>query len=195
VAGSTGVSESSSGRSESARTSVFFEAHLPDLVEAAAGRPVLDLACGSGRHAIAAARDGGLRVLAVDRDREALDRLACVDIPGRGSIEVEVVDLETAAAPSLSIERFGGIVVSRYLHRPLTPWIEEALAPGGLLLYETFRVAQRELGWGPRRADFLLESGELLSLFPHLEVCVYEEGPSGDDPSAETARLLARRPR
>jgi SAM-dependent methyltransferase len=183
---------------EAGTPSAFFRAHLDALVHAARDQPLLDLACGRGRHALAAAR-AGLRVMAVDRNREALEKLSRVELRGPGSIEtvmvdLEAVDLESSATPKLPCDRFAAIVVTRYLHRPLMPWIEALLAPGGLLLYETFLVTQRALGWGPTRTDFLLEAGELPRLFPNLETRVHEEGPSRDDPPAETARLLARRP-
>ena len=51
----------------------------------------------------------------------------------------------------------GAILVFRFLHRPLAQDIERVLAPGGLLLYETFTTQQRELERGPRNAAFLLE--------------------------------------
>jgi hypothetical protein len=86
------------------------------------------------------------------------------------------------------------VLVFRYLHRPLMPWIAGLLAPGGLLVSETFTRAQRRLGWGPARDAFLLEPGELPTLFPSLEALVYEEGPTDEPRPAETARLLARRP-
>ena len=87
----------------------------------------------------------------------------------------------------------GAILVFRFLFRPLATAIVEALAPGGLLLYETFTVAQRALGTGPRRADFLLEPGELAALFSGLEPIEYAEGRSDGDPPECLARLAARR--
>ena len=175
------------------RPSAFFEAHFSALAEAARGHPILDLACGRGRHATTAA-SRGLRVVALDRNRAFLNALAALEIDAPGSIEVVESDLESAADPPLQEARFGGILVFRYLHRPLMPWIERGLRPGGLLLYETFTLAQRGLGWGPRRVDFLLQPRELPSLLPKLEVIAYEEGLSAEDPPAHTGRLIARRP-
>jgi tellurite methyltransferase len=142
-----------------------------------------------------AAAERGLRVVAIDRNPEYLENLSKVAIEGSGSIEVMRLDLESERVPVFGKASFGGIIVSRYLHRPLMPSIEAALAPGGVLLYETFLIAQRDLGWGPRRDAFLLQPGELPTLVPLLETIVYEEGASGDDPPAQTARLLARRPK
>ena len=75
---------------------------------------MLDLACGSGRHArlLAAA---GHQVLAVDRDFEAIGRLA----GGAGYHRAEL-DLEGADWP-LAGERFAGVIVTNYLWRPRLP--------------------------------------------------------------------------
>lgn len=174
--------------------SAFFLEFAPRLAETAALGPTLDLACGSGRHALAAA-DRGLRVVAVDRERERLATLAASDLARAHRIEILEADLETSTPPpNLEAAHFGAVLVFRYLHRPLMPWIESRLAPGGLLLYETFTVAQKRLGWGPKNDDFLLRANELPDLFPNLEIEHYEEGPSRDARPAETGRLLARRP-
>lgn len=181
------------GESGPGRPSAFFEAHATRLAETAARGPLLDLACGRGRHALAAAR-WGHAVVAVDRNAEYLDPLSRVSVQPPGRIEIEAIDLETEPPPDLGEGRLGAVVVSRFLYRPLFPVIERALAPGGLLLYETFTRAQRALGWGPSRDAFLLAPGELARAFPGLETLEYEEGPSRDERPAETARLLARRP-
>ena len=76
----------------------------------------------------------------------------------RGRLLALCADLETYPLPT---QAFGLIVVSRYLDRPRLPALIDALAPGGLLLYETFTTRQREHRVGPHRADFLLEPGEL----------------------------------
>src|SRR5512134_2649521 len=114
---------------------------------------VLDLACGSGRHVrYLAAR--GLRVTAVDRDRDALDRC-------EGAAETIQADLEGAAWP-LPGRRFDAVVVTNYLWRALMPHIVDSVAPGGLLLYETFARGHERFG-KPSNPDFLLRDGELLT--------------------------------
>jgi SAM-dependent methyltransferase len=180
-------------RSGIGRPSAFFRAHLAEIEEAARLGPVLDLACGRGRHALALV-ERGLRVVALDRNRESLDRLGRAARGLPGTLELVEADLEADAPPRLEAAPFGAVLVFRYLHRPLAPWIAGLLAPGGLLLYETFTRAQRRLGWGPSRDAFLLEPGELPKLFVGLEIGLYEEGPSDEPEPAETARLLARRP-
>ena len=177
--------------------SAFFREHTARLSASAAIGPTLDLACGRGRHALACA-DLGLSVIALDRKPDQLEALADVWARRRergvGQIEILCADLESPARPAFEPASFGAVLVFRYLHRPLFPWIETLIAPGGILLYETFIKAQRDLGWGPKRDDFLLESGELRDLLPELVVELYEEGPSSDERSAHTARLLASRP-
>ena len=171
---------------------VFFDAHRERLRAAAPLGPILDLACGRGRHALAAA-EMGLEVLAVDRNPESLAVLEAA-APAGARLTTRVLDLETGTLPSLPEAPFGAVLVFRYLHRPLMPWIASQLAPGGVLLYETFTIHQRALGWGPSRSEFLLDPGELPGLFPGLEVLAYEEGENADAKPAQTARLLARRP-
>jgi SAM-dependent methyltransferase len=100
------------------------------------GARVLDVAAGQGRHARFFAGRGG-RVIAIDRDRDALAAVA--GVPG---IETRVVDLETGTWP-LGRETFDAIIVVRYLHRPLLPHLLAALAGDGVLLYETLSSATR----------------------------------------------------
>jgi SAM-dependent methyltransferase len=93
------------------------------------------------------------------------------------------------AAP-LPRSAFDLIVVTRYLQRDLFPTLREALKPGGVLVYETFTVRQRERGSGPTSAAYLLEEGELAGYFSGFDVVFYEETLS---PEA-VARLVARKP-
>src|SRR4030095_15588550 len=146
--------------------------------------PVLDLACGRGRHALFTAREG-LRVVALDRDAPLLRKLADQAGAERLAIAALRADAESPLGLPFAAERFGAIVVARFLFRPLAAEIARVLAPGGVLVYETFTVRQRELGWGPKSAAFLLEAGELRALFPGLEVVAYEESLRGDGTEKE----------
>ena len=132
----------------------------------AAGR-VLDVACGSGRHARFLAALGH-PVEAVDRDTKALAGLG-----GVAGIAIRVADLENGKWPYAG-ERFAAIVVVNYLHRPLLPLLVAGLAPGGVLIYETFAVGNERYG-RPSNPDFLLQPGELLQVtHGRLEVSAYE---------------------
>jgi SAM-dependent methyltransferase len=149
----------------------------------------LDLACGSGRAAVFLALSG-FRVEGWDIDASALERARALAARHGVSVGFETQDLEDGALPECD-GAYDLIVVVRFLHRPLFPWIEHALAPGGVLLYETFRDGQQAFG-PPRRERHLLRAGELLSAFPALEVEHHEETPPGVPPLL--ARLAARKP-
>jgi SAM-dependent methyltransferase len=154
-----------------------------------AGGAVLDVAAGSGRHARLFAQRGH-RVLALDRDVAALRELAA-SVPG---IDVLQADLEGAPWPLVG-RTFGAVVVVDYLWRPLLPALVASVAPGGVLLYETFMVGHERLG-RPRNPDFLLRPGELPdAVRGALEVLEHEEGPEGEPRVAVRQRLCARRPR
>jgi SAM-dependent methyltransferase len=127
---------------------------------------VLDVACGSGRHLRwLAAR--GHRVTGIDRNGDALAL-------SRGVGELIEADLEAYAWP-LDGRRFDAVVVTNYLWRALMPTLVASVAPGGVLLYETFALGHQRLG-KPSNPDFLLQPGELLSLTAGLRVLGYEDG-------------------
>lgn len=132
-----------------------------------AGGAVLDLACGSGRHArYLMAR--GHRVTAVD-----IDLAGVADLAGDARAELIEADLENAPWP-LGGRRFAGVVVTNYLWRALLPLIVAAVAPGGALIYETFARGNERFG-KPSNPDFLLKSGELLrAVEGRLSVVAYE---------------------
>ncbi len=164
------------------------------IARAARLGPVLDLACGRGRHALALA-ERGLPCVAIDRDPEALAALSS-ETRRRGLPLAPVrADLESDHGIPVRAGSCGVILVFRFLFRPLAPAIVEALAPGGLLLYETFTRHQRELAYGPRNPAFLLREGELRTLFSELEEISYREGPTPGPRPQHLARLAARRPR
>jgi myo-inositol-1(or 4)-monophosphatase len=135
-----------------------------DLVPA--GGTVLDVAAGAGRHArFFLAR--GNRVVAIDRDVSSLDAAA--------GLEIVQADLEDGSAWPLAERRFDAIVVTSYLNRPLLPLLVDRLAPGGVLIYETFARGQERFG-KPSNPAFLLERGELLrAVAGRLRVIAFED--------------------
>jgi len=173
--------------------SPFLEERLGALRQAAGRGAVVDLACGRGRHALALAR-AGIPVVGLDRDGAALVALRAAARSLPAPVHPLRADLEGAPAPPLRPGCCGALLVFRYLHRPLAPALARLLAPGGLLLYETFTIHQRSLGQGPRNPDFLLEPGELAQLFPELELLHSWEGTLPGPRPAAVARLAARRP-
>ncbi len=171
--------------------SSFFRDQLERIHAASRLGAVVDLACGRGRHCLAAA-EAGLSVIGIDRNRDFLASLTSVATQRELPIRTVLADLESPTEIPIGRGRCGAVLVSRYLHRPLSPAIIGLLAPGGLLVYETFTTAQLELGYGPRSPDFLLERGELRGLFSELETVEYWEGISEDSRPAALARLVAR---
>ncbi len=142
-----------------------------DLI--AAGTTALDLACGSGRHALLLAA-AGLKVQAVDRDGEKIDRLRLAAERLGLEVTADVLDLE-ADEVDLGSHLYQLALVVHYLHRPLVPALVRSLAPGGVLLYETFTTHQAARG-KPTNPAFLLETGELPRLVRPLQVIRAREG-------------------
>jgi SAM-dependent methyltransferase len=153
----------------------------------AARGKVLDIAAGNGRHA-RYFNGLGYQVTAVDRDAEALRRLAAA------GIEIIAADLEDGSPWPLGGRQFDGIVVTNYLYRPLMPQIAAALAPGGVLIYETFGVGNERFG-RPTNPNFLLRPGELLAFAAEigLQVLAYACGEVSEHKPAITQRMVARR--
>ncbi len=149
----------------------------------AADAAVLDVAAGGGRHARFFA-DRGHRVTAIDRDVSGL--------AAEANVEVVRADLEDASPWPLPGRTFGAVVVTNYLHRPLFPALLDALAPGGVLLYETFMAGNERFG-RPRRPEFLLKDGELLELVRgRFSVVAYEARLISEPKMAMVQRIAAR---
>jgi SAM-dependent methyltransferase len=143
--------------------------------------PVLDVACGEGRHArYFAKRD--LPVVAVDREVQVLPQ----------EIVFLKADLEDGGPWPFAGQRFGGIVVTNYLHRPLFPHLAAALEAGGVLIYETFMRGNEKYG-RPSNPDFLLRPGELLDAFQALSPVAFEQGRVARPKPAMVQRICARR--
>jgi SAM-dependent methyltransferase len=109
----------------------------------------------------------GHPVTGVDRDAAALAQCEAVG-------ETLLADIESGPWP-LAGRQFAAVVVTNYLWRPLFAQIVEAVAPGGVLLHETFAQGNETVG-KPSRADFLLAPGELLRAYAGLRVVAYEDG-------------------
>ena len=145
---------------------------------------VLDVAAGSGRHT-RVFLERGHPVTAVDRDTSGL-----ADLKDDPALEIVEFDLETGAPWPFGDRKFEAVVVANYLHRPALPDIVGAVAPGGVLLYETFARGQERFG-RPRNPDFLLKPGELLDAArPALRVLAYEDLVL-NDPSPRAVQRIA----
>ena len=150
----------------------------------AAGRRVLDLACGGGRHSRLLLEQGH-DVLGVDRDISGV-----ADLRENPRFEARACDLETEQGWPLGAELFSGVVVTNYLWRPILPAILDAVAPGGTLIYETFALGNEAYG-RPAKPNFLLRPGELLeAVGDRLRPVAYEEGKF-ERPKPRIAQRLA----
>jgi tellurite methyltransferase len=153
--------------------------------------PALDLACGTGRHTLLLA-SRQQAVTAVDSSGVALEilerhtadsRFAVTHITRpaqiasrRRGIQLWQADLEGVNLPS---EAFSVVLCVNYLQRSLFSQIERTLAPGGMLLFETYTVAQLDFADGPRNPEYLLQVGELRTAFPGLRHLFYRELRAG----------------
>jgi SAM-dependent methyltransferase len=148
------------------------------------GGVVLDLACGSGRHAQLLA-EFGYSVLAVDQDIAAVKDLQSP------MITPKCLNLEQTDWP-LTGSEFTGIVVTNYLYRPQIDHLPEMLQKNGLLIYETFALGNGEFG-KPSNPHFLLNPGELLALAARhqLQVIAYEDIYVDQPKPAMVQRLCA----
>ena len=155
-----------------------FAALVPDR-----GR-VLDVACGAGRHARwFAAR--GHTVDAVD-----LDVSQFLDVPA--AVHLRQADLEADPWPYAG-DKFAGVIVTNYLHRPLMAALLACVAPGGVFIYETFAAGNEQYG-RPSRPDFLLKPGELLDIVRgQLHVVAFEDIYVDSPKPAKVQRIAALR--
>jgi SAM-dependent methyltransferase len=151
------------------------------------GAAVLDLACGGGRHTrLFLAR--GHPVTGVDVDPSGLE-----DLRQHARLELVQADLEDGSPWPLPGRRFGAVIVTDYLWRPLFPAILDSIEEGGVLLYETFARGNEAYG-RPTNPDFLLEPGELIEVVRgRLQIVAYEHGYVDRPRLAVKQRLCAVR--
>jgi SAM-dependent methyltransferase len=152
------------------------------------GGEVLDLACGGGRHT-RYLLDKNYRVTALDKDISNIS-----DLTSNQNVNLVQADLEIAAPWPFPDKQFSGIIVTNYLHRPLFLILSEALAEGGVLIYETFAIGNERYGH-PKNPAFLVKNDELLECFKdHLNIVAYEQGIIGgvDHPKV-VQRICARK--
>ena len=145
---------------------------------------VLDVACGYGRHAYYFYQENHA-VTVVDRAQAAIESIAIA----ANFCEKVVADIENGPWP-FTDRQFDVVVVTHYLWWPLMPTLLASLAPGGLLIYETFTQGNETVG-KPSRPDFLLRPGELLETCKELRVVAFEDGFIAEA-AGQTPRFVQR---
>jgi len=159
---------------------------------------ILDLACGSGRNGLYLL-EHQVPVTFADIKEEALEQTLAQAKQSSGVFKGEQqkrgqywqVDLEQEGSTPLQGKSFAGIIVFRYLHRPLFEQIKAAISSGGMIIYETFTEQQAQFG-RPKNPDFLLKTGELLELFAGWEILHSFEGVIHKNNDNKTKQAVAQ---
>lgn len=167
-------------------------APTPLLIETARRLPpgkALDLACGTGRHALWLA-ERGWTVTAVDGAPAAIEILGSRASRRGMAVDARVANLETGEF-GIEPARWDLIVIAYYLQRDLFASAKMGLVPGGILLAI---VHLAEPGGEP--AEYRLAQGELKGFFRGWEILHYYEGNPNDPAHRRSvAEIVARRPR
>jgi len=153
---------------------------------------VLDLACGKGQNGLLL-KAHNIDLIFSDLQQQHLSTLN-KDFNVDNS-DLWQADFESEShhdAQKLAQMQLQGIIVFRYLHRPLFESIKQAIKPGGIVVYETFTIENRQFG-RPNRADFLLELGELKAIFKDWDILFFFEGTK-ENPDRAIAQIICRKP-
>ncbi|NQZ23229.1 MAG: SAM-dependent methyltransferase [Colwellia sp.] len=180
--------------------SSLLQPYIRELKTLSCQRPILDLACGSGRNGLFCLKNKLATTFADIKEQPLLDIEQTIN-NDKQMLDSTLaffwqVDFEQTAFNHLTENSFGAIMVFRYLHRPLIDKIKAAVIPNGLVIYETFTEQQAEFG-RPKNPDFLLKKGELASYFSGWEILHSFEGlktsDTGENQQA-VAQIIARKP-
>ena len=163
--------------------------HRALLVQQHKGR-ALDVACGIGREAAYLAQLG-FAVDAVDVSDVAIAKVRERAAQRALDIEATRMDLLHAEA-GFPRPPYDVVCCFYFLQRALLKALAGALAPGGLLFYETFTRDHVEVVGGRMPERFLLEHNELLHTFDALRILRYREAVIGTDSRRAVASLVAR---
>ena len=185
--------------------STLLVTHLETLQKLSKQAPVLDLACGSGRNGLFLSQNNipvvfaDVKESAIEQVKQSLPSTTPFDssvVKGLASAQVWQVDFERETNLALNKKEFAAILVFRYLHRPLFEHIKRSVISGGMVIYETFTVDQPQYG-RPKRAEFLLNHGELAKQFSDWKIIHLFEGVvSADNESGQQAiaQIVAIKP-
>jgi SAM-dependent methyltransferase len=149
--------------------------------------PVLDLACGRGRHS-RFFLGRGHDVVAVDRDLSYI-----CDLMGCPRFRAIRFDLEEGRPFPLQGQHFAAVIVTNYLHRPILGDLVSVVRPGGAFIYETFAHGNEQFD-GPHCSEYLLRPGELLQVVSgNFRVLAFEDVIVSDPRPKAVQRIAAVR--
>ncbi|WP_250655607.1 methyltransferase domain-containing protein [Alkalimarinus coralli] len=180
-----------SGHCKNSAHSRLLEKYFDQLKQAAHHGNILDMACGAGRNGLFLANNG-LPVTFADKSETLLDKVTESLSSTTSDNELWHIDLEKPGTTPFKGRSFSSALVFRYLHRPLIEPLKHAILPGGIIIYETFTIENRQFG-RPDNPDFLLKTGELRDWFNEWETLHYFEGILSD-PDRAIAQIVCRKP-
>lgn len=128
----------------------------------------LDIGCGGGRDAVFLAQHGW-QVSAIDQEARVLKRAKQLAAKSGASVKFKCCDLKKSGC--FPTEKYNLITVVRYLNRELFQQIDDAIAPGGYLVYQTFTLGAEVFG-SPRNPSFILREAELSEVFADYQIIV-----------------------
>ncbi|WP_409439398.1 tellurite resistance protein [Psychromonas sp. GE-S-Ul-11] len=153
---------------------------------------VLDLACGQGQNGLAL-HQSGIDVLFADIKQAPLSALQDQQKILKEQLwQADFESKQDTDRLQLAQLTLQGVIVFRYLHRPLFDHIKQAVKSGGIVIYETFTVENRQFG-RPHRTDFLLKENELKTIFKDWEILFYFEGIKRN-PDRAIAQIVCKKP-
>lgn len=151
----------------------------------------LDLACGTGRHAIFLA-ERGWRVAAVDSSRVGIEIAKTVASVRKVEVDWRIADLERHEF-EIETDRYDLICDFYYLRRDLFAQIRAGVRRCGLIVAAIHTVDDAPDA-KPMNPAFLLQPGELRAEFRGWEILHdYEGEPSEDGHQRRTAEIVARK--
>lgn len=140
---------------------------VKEYAKLAAGTKALDIAAGNGRNALFLAKQG-FTVDAVDLADAGL-KLFAGKHPNIQPICADLDNFDIAA------RHYDLIINIKYLNRRLFPYILEGLAPGGILIFQTFLDSPKQGKGQAARRDYRLRQNELIEAFLALRILLYKE--------------------
>lgn len=149
---------------------------------------VLDLACGEGKNAVYLSKLG-FQVEGVDISLVGLQHAKMLAATKGVQLDVWVADLADYPLP---VNRYDVLININFLMRKILKPIDQALKPGGLLIFQTYTREDRKFEMDRHdHPEYYLYPRELLDFFPEYRIWYYYEGPWGE---RQMASLIAEKP-